>query len=477
MEQRTANTERFSRALPAAWGLLGVLVAAALLLHELPVYPSALAVIALAATALCLLSARASMVLFVGCQAVDAYGFLMHEPFSVSVARIVVAAVVAGAVLRWLLAKPRPRLALRRSVTAWDLGTLIFLAGAAISVPFSYSLPLSLVGIAHVSLLIGAYIVVSRTALLDQGRNDIYSAVIVVGTLSALIALGQAYLPGFPVEVLRPTAGEADIVVRASAFFDNPNTMALLLVLTMLCAAERAWRATRPASRLANAAVVALSLGAIAMSLSRAALIGVVVGVIILGALLIRAPRSRAIAAIALGAALAAVLAIPGVGSRAASIIDFRSDASAMDRVYLAGTSLEMFADRPLTGVGIQAFRAAYPDYEDPRVTIDPVTDGHQMPASVPAEIGVLGLVAEVLLAGALVHLLVKSLRAGHDPLSPAGIAAMTAIAAMALFNTFIFFETFWIAAGLVGADYIMAHRRATDRRLGDTQRSEASAS
>jgi hypothetical protein len=41
----------------------------------------------------------------------------------------------------------------------------------------------------------------------------------------------------------------------------------------------------------------------------------------------------------------------------------------------------------------------------------------------------------------------------------------MTAIAAMALFNTFIFFESFWIAVALVGADYVVAHRRATGGR------------
>lgn len=447
----------------AAWALLGIIFTAGLIAHDWTGYQGLLAGLALIATVLCVLDARASVILFVGCQALDAYGFITHVPFSISIARIVVVAVVVGVVARWLRAG-HPGIDVRRSVTVWDLGILVFLAGAAISVPLSASLSLSLVGIVHVFFLIGAYFLLSRVALSAEGQSDIYSATIAVGTLSGLVALGQAIVPGFPLEVLRATqsVAEAESVTRASAFFDNPNTMALLLVLTALFAAERVWSETRMPLRLGYAACAAISLAAIGISYSRAALVGIVVGGVMLAALLIRSTRGRLVALVALGVAFAAVLAIPGVSERAQSIVDFRSDASAMDRIYLAEASIEMFADRPLTGVGIQAFRAAYPDYADPRVTIDPVTDGHQMPASVPAEVGVLGLIAEVVLAGALLYLLVQALRAGHEPLAPAGLAVMAAISVMALFNTFIFFESLWIAASLVGAEFVVAHRKAT---------------
>jgi O-antigen ligase len=467
VSERPDTTERFPRALPAAWGLLGVLFASALLLHEVTGYQAVLAAIALAATVLCLLSARASVVLFVGCQALDAYGFITHVPFSLSVARVVAVAVVGGVVLRWLLARPRPALQLRRQITVWDLGIGLFLAGAAISVPLSYSRPLSLVGIVHLTFLVGACFFLSRMALAEAPRRDLYTATIAVGSLSALVALGQAFVPDFFLEVMRPAEAVegAASAVRASGFFDNPNTLALLLVLVVLFAAERVWSERRPLVRSLYAGAAVLSLAAIGVSESRAALVGIVVGGIALALLLIRSWRGRGVALVAMLLAFAAMLAIPGVGARAASIVDFRNDASAMDRIYLAEASWEMFVDHPVTGVGIQAFRAAYPDYADSRVTIDPVTDGHQMPLSVPAETGVLGLLAEVLLAGALAYLLVQSLRAGYDPLSPAGLAVMTAIAAMALFNTFIFFESFWIAVALVGADYVVAHRRATGGR------------
>lgn len=452
--------------LRSAWILLAALFAFAFLAHPWSGYQLALALFATAAAMLCFLDERASVVLFVGASALDAYGFITHVPFSLSVSRVVVVALVAGAALRWLRAKPRPAVEWR-ALSLWDIGILLFLAGAAISVPFSASLALSGVGILHVAFLIGAYFVLSRAAHSETGRSDIVLATIAAGTLSALVALGQEFVPRFPLEVLRATSSvaESDVVVRASAFFDNPNTMALLLVLSALFAAERVWTCTRTPHRWLYAGAAALALAGIGVSYSRAALVGIPVGAVVLGAMLIRRARDRVAFLLALVALFAAVLAIPGVGERAYSIVDFTGDASAMDRVYLSEASIEMFADHPVTGVGIQAFRAAYPRYADERVTIDPVTDGHQMVFSVPAEVGVLGLIAEVLLTFALAGALMRAVRSAERPLAAGGLAAMAAISVMALFNTFIFFESLWIAAALVGADFTIARRRGTPAR------------
>lgn len=466
-ETTGATPSRMARPLLAAWVLLGALFAWALAAHEWSAYGPSLAVFALAAAALCLLDERASVVLFVGCSALDAYGFITHVPFSLSVSRVVVVAVVAGAVLRRLRTGARAGARVRaswRDLSTWDLGILVFLSGAVISVPLTYSMPLSLVGVLHLSFLVGAYFVLSRAARTDTGRGDITLATIAAGSLTAAVALGQSFLPHFPLEVLRATESFAEgaEVVRASGFFDNPNTMALLLVLSALFAAERVFGAVRPSDRALYAGAVALSLAGIGVSYSRAALVGIVVGAVVLGALLIRSSRGRMSFVAGLIALLALALVLPGVGERARSIVDFRGDASAMDRVYLSGVSVRMFAAHPITGVGIQAFRAAYPEYEDPRVTIDPVTDGHQMPLSVPAEVGVLGLIAEMMLVAALVGALMRAMRTAERPVLAGGLAAMVAITVMALFNTFVFFESLWIAAALVGAQ---AHAKGRTSR------------
>jgi len=450
------------RSLAASRVLLAALFAFALLAHEWQGYQVGLAVFALAATVLCLMSERASITLFIGASALDAYGFITHEPFSLSIARVVVVVVVAGAVVRWLRATPRPKLAL----SVWDAGILVFLAGAALSVPFSASLSLSLVGILHVIFLAGAYVVLSRAARTRTGLNDISTTTIAVGSLSALVALGQAFVPRFPLEILRATSAVGDAVseVRASAFFDNPNTMALLLVLGVLFAVERAWTRAEGPVRWVAAGAAVLGVVGIGVSYSRAALIGIVVGIVVLGVLLVRRARYRLLFAGAVVVLLAALLAIPGVADSAGTIVDFQDDPSAMDRVYLSEVSLKMFADHPITGVGIQAFRAAYPRYEDDRVSIDPVTDGHQMPLSVPAETGALGLFAELILAGALGWALLASVRAQATPYAAGGLAAMAAICVMALFNTFIFFESLWIAAALVGATFLTRADDLSDR-------------
>lgn len=449
----SARSATLPKPLLAAWVLLAALFAFALIARTWGGYQAGLAVLALAAVVLCFLGERAGIVLFIGCSALDAYGFITHDPFSLSIARVVVVAFVAGAALRWLRAKPRPGLSWR-SLSLWDIGILVFLAGAAVSVPFSASLALSGVGILHVAFLIGAYFVLSRAARTETGRSDIALASIVFGSLNALVAIAQTLVPAIAPPVLRVTESVAEgaEIVRASGFFDNPNTLALLLVLAALFAAERVWTSARASHRWLYAGAVALALAGIGVSYSRAALVGIAVGAVALGAMLIRRTRDRLVFLGALVLVFAAVLAIPGVSERAYSIIDFTGDASAMDRVYLSEVSIEMFVDHPLAGVGIQAFRAAYPSYEDSRVTIDPVTDGHQMPFSVPAEVGVLGLIAEVVLAGALAFALVRALRSAERPIAAGGLAAMAAISAMAFFNTFIFFESLWIAAALVGA-------------------------
>ncbi len=449
----SARFTALPKPLLAAWVFLAALFIFALIAHTWGGYQAGIAIFALVAAALCFLDERASIVLFIGCSAIDAYGFITHVPFSLSIARVVVVALAAGAALRWLRAKPRPSLSWR-ALSLWDIGILVFLAGAALSVPFSASLALSGVGILHVTFLIGAYFVLSRAAQTTAGRNDITLATIAAGSLSALVALAQAFVPAIAPPVLRVTESLAEgaEIVRASGFFDNPNTLALLLVLAALFAAERVWTSARPAHRWIYAGAVALTLAGIGVSYSRAALVGIVVGAVALGAILIRSVRGRVVFLGALVLLFAAVLAIPGVGERAYSIIDFTGDASAMDRVYLSEVSIEMFADHPLTGVGIQAFRAAYPSYADSRVTIDPVTDGHQMPASVPAEVGVLGLIAEAILAAVLAWALARAMRSTERPVAAGGLAAMAAISVMALFNTFIFFESLWIAAALVGS-------------------------
>jgi len=119
----SARFTALPKPLLAAWVFLAALFIFALIAHTWGGYQAGIAIFALVAAALCFLDERASIVLFIGCSAIDAYGFITHVPFSLSIARVVVVALAAGAALRWLRAKPRPSLSWR-ALSLWDIGIL-----------------------------------------------------------------------------------------------------------------------------------------------------------------------------------------------------------------------------------------------------------------------------------------------------------------------------------------------------------------
>ena len=128
-------------------------------------------------------------------------------------------------------------------------------------------------------------------------------------------------------------------------------------------------------------------------------------------------------------------------------------DPSSMDRIYLSLSSIKMFRDHPVLGVGIGAFALAYPGYRDSRVNVSPVTDPHQSAFSIPAETGVLGLLAECGVAAALIWAAVRVRRFASDgDASVAGLAASGSFLAMSFLNTQQYTYYFWIALALAGA-------------------------
>ncbi len=160
--------------------------------------------------------------------------------------------------------------------------------------------------------------------------------------------------------------------------------------------------------------------------------------------------RTTAASVIVVLALTAGLLIVPGIADRASPVYAFRNDRSAMDRLYLSEVSLKMLKDHPIVGIGISAFMSTYPQYRDPRVAISPVTDGHQMPFSIPAETGVLGLVAELIMVGFLLYLLPKAKALSRSGVDVSGIAAACAFFAMSFFNVFYYAEYFWITLALV---------------------------
>jgi hypothetical protein len=297
------------------------------------------------------------------------------------------------------------------------------------------------------------YLVLSRSAVDAPRRAAVAGTVVVAAAYSALIAVAQGFLGSRLVPLLeRHETGSEVLPLRASAFFADPNSLAVLLVLGALLALEACFRADSFRRAAPYLAAIVVSLAGIGATFSREAVVGLVVGG---AAVLVFTPRpGRAALAgvVVVVIAAIAVLSVSGVGERVASILSPQKDTSSMARVHLAEVSLKMFADRPLTGVGISAFSSAYPAYRDIRIPEEASVNTHSMPFGIPAEMGILGLLAEACAAGAACIMAVKSRFLARRGVGAGPVAAMLAFLAMSFFNSFLFIESFWTAAALAGA-------------------------
>lgn len=436
-------------AVRGAWILLGVLFALAFALNAMPGYEIALGVLAIASAVLAASSLPAAVILIAGTPALDSFGIIWTVPQVLTVFQVTLLAGIAGAAWRFVASR-----GWRRASGSWlDLGVGLFLVATAISVPFSLDVRRSIIGLLEIGALTGMYLLLSRGAMAERSGVELRRVLLSVAAISSAVAVGQAFIRGFPVPLVENFVIDNPIIhVRVSAFYGNPNSLAFLLVLATVVACESILRARTTGHRVGLGVLVALYAVAIALTFSREAFVGVVAGLIALALIAGAGRRALLVGVIASAVLVAALFAVPGVSERAVSIVNFRNDASAMDRVYLSRVSLRMFADRPLFGIGESAFMRAYPRYADPRVTISPVTDGHQMPFMIPAETGILGLIAELMVVLTAGYALVKARTHAPPGIRRDGLAALCAFLAMSFFNIFYYAEYFWVTLALVGA-------------------------
>jgi O-antigen ligase len=168
---------------------------------------------------------------------------------------------------------------------------------------------------------------------------------------------------------------------RAAGTFLQPNEFAgYLLFLIPLGVAQ--WGAPRVLRRLGLSAA-AVGVVALAMSASRAAILGLLLA----APLLVRRFRKRAVVVYGVAAVIALALGLTVFRNVAH---DPSENASRIEVWRGAARMAQRFA---LTGVGPVAFNMAYPQYKMPDAQIDEV-HAHDLPLNVLIENGVLGLAA-----------------------------------------------------------------------------------
>lgn len=225
-------------------------------------------------------------------------------------------------------------------------------------------------------------------------------------------------------------------VTRAHATLDDPNALGAYLALGLAAAIGTGLGRLRAGAPVGSWLAIAVVLGAAALTttMSRSAWIAVAVvtaaalathGVSRLGQ---NARRRGAAVALLLATGLAVVLWMrmpPDTGSSAASV---EAPSGLGDRAVLWGAALEMGADHPLTGVGLGRYRGQLRAYEP---ELGYTENTHSFPLQVLAEMGGLGLVALLLVTGALGLELRAAARPGSEgaPLVFGGVAGLGAFA------------------------------------------------
>jgi O-antigen ligase/Tfp pilus assembly protein PilF len=285
----------------------------------------------------------------------------------------------AAGVGRWLAAVPgRIGAAIRRDplggAVAFMLLSAVVSTLASVRPPLSlYGAPQSHAGLRTVAALAAIYYASRALA----GNPVWFRRVAQASGLAAAVAAAYSLLQ---IAHLDPITWSRQSsfggLIRSGSTVGHANTLSAYLVT---CLPLTAWLATRARSRGAAVAWIALagaSLFIVVASLSRGAWLGAAAGAVTAAVLALasgRRPsrRTSVIAAIVLAIALVVPLVTPmraAVLTRVSQIGDTRAETS-RTRVELWRSGLRMFGDHPVTGVGLDAFVAAFPPYRTAELT------------------------------------------------------------------------------------------------------------
>lgn len=315
-----------------------------------------------------------------------------------------VALILVAAALAFLSRRVR---ILRLTVAFWP--GMAFIAVLLLSASFAPDRIASAKEILRWVALLGTLVVAASFCGRAPARRIVLSALFAALTGEAVLGWAQFFLRR------GPPAFRIGPFLRAYGTFGQPNPyggyLAMLLpVAIAVVIAERPW-ARRPSTLGALAAVGAATGGAaLLMSLSRGALVGLLVGLALLFVLNVRR-GGLVVLALALGIAVAFGLQtlnlVPGVvAARLAQIIQYVGwfDASTVqptpqnwaivERMAHWQAAWNMYLAHPLLGVGPGHYPLAYPDFRVNDLWKAPLGHAHNIYLNVMAEEGFFGIIA-----------------------------------------------------------------------------------
>ena len=230
------------------------------------------------------------------------------------------------------------------------------------------------------------------------------------------IALCGAILGGMAI----PNAGQLELVGggsvaagRAAAGFTSPNFLGFFLVLVLAPTVALTLRA-RGLARLPLAAATGLALAGLVLTLSRSAIIGAVVSVVVMLLL----PSFRRAGAVVL-ALVAVAVAVDGrviEGTREVSIVrdrlaTFQQERHTNPRLQIYRAAPTIIGAHPILGIGEANFPTTSAEYGLRDIGGDVFQHAHSLPLTVAIETGLVGLCVFVAFLVAVARAMLRALR------------------------------------------------------------------
>jgi O-antigen ligase len=330
-----------------------------------------------------------------------------------------------------------------------DIGIATLIAAALWSLPGSLAPAATVVSTLRLVFLWLFFLLFVTWIRNESSLQRIISIVVGTSCLTSLVALVQYAVPDLPLGYTHQQVAVGGIFVRPAAFFDDPNYLATMLSIGIIAAIGMAIAARRVAHSVVWLLAVVVMSGGLFVTFSRTGWLGVMFGLVPL-ILTARPNRRRWLMAASAVLVVVALLAAPGaLVSRLASIGDVDGDASVRTRYLMLASSVEMIDDHWVFGTGLSAYEKAYPPYRLLGARQD-ILKPHQLPLAMWIEMGIVGLVAELLIIGGVVWMLVRRRHRGWNAFEAIGLACLLAILVQSLFQYYLYFEYLWLSMALI---------------------------
>jgi putative inorganic carbon (HCO3(-)) transporter len=251
-------------------------------------------------------------------------------------------------------------------------------------------------GISLLKNLVIAYLIAELLISRRAQRIGVWGLVCAAGAMAGLTVVQAAthsyhtsYL-GFAQAPIRQIVGSTNSY-RSAGPIGDPNFYALVLAVVVPLAVYRVRDERRGALKLAAAAVVLITLVAIALTYSRGGILTVAIALVLCGLLL--RPRPRDVAVV-IGVLAGVTLLLPGSVIGRVTSVTSKTDSSISDRLGSERVALEMFIDHPILGVGANNFAETYFPYALRLNVPGAANKPHNTYLSIAAETGLVGLLS-----------------------------------------------------------------------------------